>query len=137
MAQITQGLYQTYNGPIVSYKYNDKLYYYENNEIKIISLTDPRTIIKYPPVLGHISAFTVACFNSQPSILSINTYHMSSDHYFDKIYNKLIIVDCNTMAQTHILDLSEMNDIYITAITYKDSILTIQNNNQTQYFMQI
>ena len=140
--EIHQTFYETANSPIIAYLYDGKIYYYENYEIKIKQSINQNSInqniieqniinqnVKYPLVLGHISAFTVALFNSQACILSINAHHVSSDHYFDKIYNKLIIVNCDTMEQIHTLNLPEINDIYIMAITYENHTLTLYHDN--------
>lgn len=130
--EIHQTFYETANSPIIAYLYDGKIYYYENYEIKIKQSINQNIInqnVKYPLVLGHISAFTVALFNSQACILSINAHHVSSDHYFDKIYNKLIIVNCDTMEQIHTLNLPEINDIYIMAITYESPTLTLYHDN--------
>lgn len=129
--EIHQTFYETADSPIIAYLYDGKMYYYENHEIKIKQSINQNSInqnIEYPPVLGHISAFTVALFESQACILSINAHHVSSDHYFDKIYNKLIIVNCDTMAQIHTLNLPEINDIYIMAITYESPTLTLYHD---------
>jgi len=130
--EIHQTFYETADSPIIAYLYDGKIYYYENYEIKIkqnnINQNSINQNIEYPPVLGHISAFTVALFESQACILSINAHHVSSDHYFDKIYNKLIIVNCDTMAQIHTLNLPEINDIYIMAITYESPTLTLYHD---------
>jgi hypothetical protein len=141
---IHQTFYETANSPIIAYLYDDKMYYYENYEIKIKMIehaikqkAECPLVVEYPPVLGHISAFTVALFDSQACILSINAHHVSSDHYFDKIYNKLIIVNCDTMAQIHTLNLPEINDIYITAITYESPILTLYHANGKKIIHQI
>ena len=130
--EIHQTFYETANSTIIAYLYDGKIYYYENYEIKIKQSINQNIInqnVKYPLVLGHISAFTVALFNSQACILSINAHHVSSDHYFDKIYNKLIIVNCDTMEQIHTLNLPEINDIYIMAITYESPTLTLYHDN--------
>ena len=125
--EIHQTFYETADSPIIAYLYDNKMYYYENHEIKI-KKNNVNQNVEYPPVLGHISAFTVALFESQACILSINAHHVSSDHYFDKIYNKLIIVNCDTMAQIHTLNLPEINDIYIMAITYESPTLTLYHD---------
>jgi hypothetical protein len=139
--EIHQTFYETADSPIIAYLYDSKMYYYENYEIKIkqnnVNQNNVNQNVEYPPVLGHISAFTVALFESQACILSINAHHVSSDHYFDKIYNKLIIVNCDTMAQIHTLNLPEINDIYIMAITYESPTLTLYHANGKKIIQHI
>lgn len=102
--------------------YKNKLYYYDDGvKERTENLTD--SVIKSIPIQNS-SAFTIVEYNQHTYILSTSIY-FSSNHYFDELVNRLVVIDCDTNEHVNVKIFNNANNNYIKKITCANSTITL------------
>ena len=104
------------------FTYKNKLYYYDNG-VKELTENLTESITKLMPIQNS-SAFTIISYNIHTYLLSSSVCFISN-HYFDELVNRLVVIDCDTDELVNVNSFNNANNNYIKKITCANSTITL------------
>ena len=107
--------------------YKNKLYYYDDG-VKERTEYLANSVIKSIPIQNS-SAFTVVDYKLHTYLISTSIY-FSSNHYFDTIINRLVVIDCDTNEHVNVNQFNNANNNYVKKITCTNSIITLYDTSK-------